>query len=277
MAIESKIQNNENLSIEEQQFLYRTLNNKSTFNEFPIDPDIRFEDLHLRYLYGDHNGQSLTYPETAELDEFIDEWKQTLNSAQNTGDLLMFIRKEYQAKLRELKPSSNDYALSQKKLIMLSKKVFIKAERYFSLISEKIKKIILNDVEIELNEQSFVHILIQHFAETQKPINPEKSQHPTFIRIDYLFEFIESIITKIDESGLYKNDNIRCINFRYREVDFRIYCVDSFKQVKGFKENISFIRLSTFYLIHTTEHLDDIKNNYILNMIDTELGVYLKR
>jgi hypothetical protein len=133
----------------------------------------------------------------------------------------------------------------------------------------------LNGKVIEINEFSIIHILSRHFAQTTKPLN-QKSFHIEDIVPRYLNKQLKNIFDDIDSSNSLNDKAINKIAFQYKNIDYMIWINERTKQIPG-KGNIQFNRLETFYPVVDKADIEDLKENYTLEIINEELKVYVNK
>lgn len=257
-----------------------------SLEEFLID--LKFEDLQMKYLYGDFKGNKITEDEQIELDKYIGNWKELIIKDNHKDELMQYISKETREQLKVLRKSPMFYIdgilrqnflfrAQEAKLLMMSKKVYITVNRLFEYYPDLKTVYALDGHEIEFTRYSMTHILMRHYAQTQKPFQPGKSFHKRLFGLENIIPFLSQIFKNIDDSKAFQNQGVDIINFRYKGIDFRIYCNIEHKQIKGKTGNHPFYRLNTFFPVEEEKERLEIVSYYLPHQIDEELIIYVRK
>lgn len=86
---------------------------------------------------------------------------------------------------------------------------------------------------------------------------------------------LKDIFDTIEQSGLYANNNIGNVHFKYKGIDYAIWINERTKQIKG-QGNVKFNRLETFYPLEEKE-INKLNNNFDYCQINDEVGIYIKK
>lgn len=250
--------------------------------------DLRFEYLQMKYLYGDFKGNKITDSEQTELAKFTGNWKELIKKDNHKDELMQNISKETRDQLKVLRKSPMFYTdgisiqsflfqAQEAKLLMMSKKVYITVNKLFEDYPELKAVYSLDGHDIEFTRYSMTHILMRHYAQTQKPFQPGKSFHKRHFGLESIIPFLSQIFKSIDDSKAFKNQGVENISFKYKGIDFRIYCNIEHKQIKGKTGNHPFYRLNTFFPVEEEKERLEIESNYLPYPIDEELIIYIRK
>jgi hypothetical protein len=258
----------------------------------------KFKFLYLCYFhnllgYGSYQkplGTSTYSPKRGEIENDIaylssvsTNWLNQINIQNHTEELLKQISKETRDALKEVEKSKGlllfrrdkeNYLLNRRATLLQSKYIYCKALQIFEMFDRQDFILNLNGQSIEINEFSIIHVLSRHFSQITKQ-NPTKSFHNEDFDPKILNKQLKAIFDEIENSGVYTDQSINKITFKYEGIDYRVWVNKRTKQVAG-TGNVEFNRLETFYPLTDQEEVMDINDNYELHMINGSLGIYLK-
>jgi len=133
----------------------------------------------------------------------------------------------------------------------------------------------LNQQKIVFDYYSLVHIVTRHFGEIMKPFSQGKDHfHEVFYyndlhaKLKYIFELIEL-------SGLYINQSLKEINFKYYGRIYKVFCENHTFQQRGMPDEKS-LRLNSFFPVSNAQMLRRLENEFIEQRIDESLTVFTK-
>jgi len=250
-----------------------------------------FQDLSGFGQYEKVKGTSIYNPDRKEIDRDIEylkkesnHWNSIISITNHDNELLQQISKETRNDLKIIEKSKGRllfrrdkerYTLSKRATLLQSKYIYCMALQIFEMFDRKEFVIKLNGFDIEINEYSIIHILNRHYSEITKP-NSSKSFHIEDFEPKYLNKQIGAIFQEIENSGLYKDNPITKISFRYKNIDYTIWVNVRTKQVKG-QGNVSYQRLETFYPVVDQKELSELIDNYDLKKVNNDLSIYIKK
>lgn len=242
-------------------------------------------------VYEKIKGTSLYNPDHKEITKDIEylkqvesDWLSTIRIANHSDELLKQISKETREELKNLEKSKGlllfnrdklNYIQNKRAIILQSKYIYCTALEIFEMFDRKDFLLSLNGKVIEINEFSIIHILSRHFAQTTKPLN-KKSFHIEDIEPRYLNKQLKNIFDDIDSSNLLNGKPLNKIAFQYKNIDYMIWINERTKQILG-QGNTKFNRLETFYPVVDKVDIEDLKENYTLEIINEELKVYVRK
>lgn len=221
--------------------------------------------------------------DVAYLNNVKNHWASIVSITNHSNELLKHISKEAREDLKSVernkgkllfKREKDKYAIDKMKVLLQSKFIYCLALKIFEMHSSDDFILNLNGHDIEFNEYSITHILSRHFAEITRP-NPNRSFHNENFIPRQLNIQLKSILEAINNSGVYANQPIQKIAFKFQNKDYLIWTNEQTKQVAGIG-NINYIRLETFYPIENRVDIQDLNTNYTLVQINEEISVYLK-
>jgi len=111
------------------------------------------------------------------------------------------------------------------------------------------------------------HILIQHYAPSQKKFLPRKSYHKPAFKLEEINSILLKVFQDIDEAKIYQGQSIEEIYFRFIGIDYCIYC--------NKVENQACYRIDSFFPAENLQLKQKLHTNYFLFKINEELSVYL--
>ncbi len=265
---------------------------------FKACDDFTFKELYLTYFYNNLSGpfyktQKGKFREVTEQEKIrdfrnlmviSDQWHKQIEIENHQDQILQELSIETRRDLKKLdskysrlnrifKKQKNDYRLKKDKIILQSKFIYLLVKSIIENNDSKDFEIPFSNEIIEFNIYSLVHIVSRHYAEPIKD-NSEKTYHydhfyPTELHID-----LKNILIKIDSLNLIDINKTESINFRFKNVVYKLWIQKRFKQVKG-KGNVQIYRVQTFYPVYLEEEINNLKDNYNEISIDDELTVFI--
>lgn len=279
-----RVQNGENLSLDEQNFMCKCMTYEHQ-KSLSICDDLRFKRLYLKSFDSKQKNYELEEFEEEDLKSFLDEWKKEMKKENHKDGFMNLIAKETRLELKKIFPNfellnkifrHKKYRAEQYEIIGYSKFAFIKIKSVFAEIGDNKIETELNGNKIEIDEYSLIHIYFRHYAQLVKPYNTDdKSYFTPEILVEEVPTILDKIIKDIDASGLYVNDDFNNLNFKFKNRDYKVYCRKATKQIKGVG-NVKVNRVNTFYPIELKEDKDKLKN-YNLVKVNDDLSVYAKK
>jgi hypothetical protein len=276
----SKYQSGKELRLDEQLIYCDCLNPKFLRN-FSFCEDTRFSRLYLEHFISLEGKIPISQEREDELDIFVTNWEPIIKKGNNSDQLIQEIAKETRVEIKNLKSivkapiNSHLFRQKEREILLHSKFIYIKVKRIFGLLRIREAITILNDESIYIDGYSLIHIIFRHYAKDQKPYPSDKSFFMPPLRVDDLLTYLLEIITRINNSGFYKKDEIQKIYFEYYNNIYTIYCKKVQKQEKGLG-NFEIWRLNTFYPTELLDELFDIYRNYQKQIINKDLSVFIK-
>lgn len=302
--IRNKAKKDEYLSEHEKDFfclsIAISLLNDGKWEDYQCCDNFKFKSLYLVY-FTDLSGGGIYYKpvkgkyERVEIEEaqadlsFLKgisrEWEQIINKENHSEELLKQSAKEARLDIKKLENEpeyktdlfargSNRFKGKKRNILLQSKYVYCIALEIFETLEKEDLIFSLNDIEIEFNEYSLIHILNRHYSAITKQYDTGKSFHKEDFIPRILNKQLKNIITAIDASKALQGKSLQKIPFRYKGVDYLVWVEEKVKQVKG-QGNVNYRRLETFYPVIDHSELEKIHLNYNLVMIDGELSVYV--
>lgn len=174
---------------------------------------------------------------------------------------------------------NRNYRFEKMKIILYSKYIYIMAKEI--LESSPKKDLVLNfcGLPIEIDEESLIHILTQHFSPISRP---HKMSTKSFF-YEEIFPRrmniqIGEFFSQIENSGLFDPEIIRGktefkINFSFKGTPYRIWINQRTKSVKSLG-NIDYLAIGTFHPIELPEEVKALINENDLHFINKDLSLY---
>ncbi|HWB64167.1 MAG TPA: hypothetical protein VG603_11690 [Chitinophagales bacterium] len=207
--------------------------------------------------------------------------------ASNPGDSLYCAKVETDEQIRQLDEQpefKNDFYMKGTIKYRLIKRGIILQSKYaYLMMKEEVEKLdkadlffTLNGIDIELTECTILHILFRHYSALTKKYNTGKSFHNTDFHYRKLPEQLRSMLKKIEDSGLYKNDSVAKISINYNGVPYCIRTGDVLqRQVAG--QTMPFVRIQTFYPVEDLDELNTLKTDYKVVSLSGGLELFSKK
>lgn len=283
-GLDDRVRKGDTLTLDEQTFICKciTYDYQKTL---AFCDDLRFKRLFLKHFDSTLNCYILPNHEKEDLSVFLNEWEEVVKKENHKENLLKVLAIETRLELKKILPNFNlfdkifrrkEYRARQHEIVGYSKFAYIKIKSIFSHIGNNKVETTLNGSQIEIDEYSLAHIYMRHYAEQVRPYDTEdKSYFTPEIEIEKVPFVIKTIIDVIEASGIYSTNDISNISVKYEDRDYKIYCKEMKKQVKG--GSIAIVnRVNTFYPIELKQDIDKLLN-YNLHKINSQLSVYLKK
>jgi hypothetical protein len=284
--IEQKLTQKASLTIEEQYFMCVNLDLKSCFRR----PECRDQYFYRVYLLRDENLP--TWGQLSGIDRnrfraLVRQWEKSILNADNTDPLLHASVIETKIEIRNLKKehglndlttASPEIDLKYFELLAWSKFRYILTKKIFDLsIKADYYLLQLNGIAIRFDTKSCAHILTRHFAQGMKQYASDKDHfYDVFGHTDLHLQ-IEKLFVAIDASGLYVNDVVEDISFRYGQIIYKIYVRPGTEFKKGIKGPQHFMRLSTFFPVSDKDMLQDLHDNYEEKKINDQTTIFTRK
>lgn len=307
-ALKKAATGNQFMTEREKEFFCRcvknSLLNDGDVNDYPNCDNFTFKELYLTYwhdIFGTgHYTKLYGYEEKVvpiiervsdleKLKSIATSWEVVISQTNHSEKLLQSVSKEARDVIKALndKPEfnveinpfikgSNFYKYKKWSLLLFSKYIYLMAKEIFEYTNESHFRFNLCGVTIEMDELSIVHILQRHYGEGVKKFQTGKSHFYGEFEPQELNTKFRYILGKIDQSDILSPNDIFKFPFSYKGINYMIWISEKYKQIKGHKENLKFLHLSSFHPITDVGLLTDLKNNYILTPIDSEISVYQK-
>jgi hypothetical protein len=301
--LKHKAINGEKLSEHESIFFCRGVN-ISTIGDGKIEDytccsNYKFKSIYLVYFrdlsgnssYEKINGLTTYLPAKLEVSKDLNylkcieiEWYNIVCNTKHKDELLKQITTETRNELKQIENSKGallfnidkiNYSLSKSATLLQSKFLYCTALEIFEMFEKKEFLLYLNGNEIVINEYSIVHILNRHFAHITKP-NSIKSFHNSDFTPRLLNKHLKSIFEDIDKSKLLLDISINKIAFQFNNIDYHIWIHECVKYLKG-RGKVKFNRLETFYPVKDSKEINDLKQNFKLEVINENLKVYIDK
>jgi hypothetical protein len=294
----------------EKDFLGRCLKfsivDHETIDDFPSLDNSKFKSLYLVYFrdlngagiytkyagYDEKKGHLLYNPPQSEVQQDLhyligkaEEWNGLINSTAQPNELMKETSIEARNEIHELEKIpefQNDpyykgrfrYRNKRKAVLLQSKYIHCLALELFETHAPSDFILNLYGYEVEITPYLIIHILTRHFSQITKQYPTTKSFHNEEFKPGLLGIELKKIFEEIDKSHIIKTFPTTNIQFRYRNTDYSLWISKKSKTVKG-EGTIEYLRVDTFYPIEERQALDKLKKEYKLQMINSDLGVYL--
>ena len=211
------------------------------------------------FIHQDAPDELIEYskPNEGDFERMVEEWGTISNTNQIPGTLEHASSKETKQEIKSLKKeglTENLFNEKYFKLIAFSRFRYGIIKRIFDLRIKSDKYLLkLNGFEIELDYESYAHIITRHYGEIMKGYATQRDYFYDVFHPEKFHQDFELLFTTIDQSGLFKNDPIQEINFRFAGIIYRIYVeVGKTRSVAGKSQPEIYNRLSTFYPLSAT-------------------------
>lgn len=270
-----KAENKQTISLDQQEFMCRCLNNDGQ-KAFTFCDDLRFKQLFLVHFDSSLKGGAMEKSEKDDLRDFVVEWESLMKKENHKEPLMNHLAVETRSELKKVLPNfsfwnrffcRDDYQKRQHEIIGYSKFAYIKIKSIFTNIGRNSEEMVLNGNKIEVNEFTLAHIFMRHYAEQVRLyMTDDKSYFTEEVEIEQIPFVIRDIINAIEVSKFYTVDDFKDINVKYKNRDYKIYCIKYIKQIKG-KGNIETNRVNTFYPIELHKDLENLKNYELKRMV----------
>lgn len=210
---------------------------------------------------------------------FIQEWNCVVGKTNHSEQLLQTVAKETRAELKILQKQFQntnpcilpDLERSKFQMLEWSRFRYIKIKEIFELdIKAEDYKLILNNEQIIYKYSSLSHILTRHYGGIMKPYATNKDHFTEDIHLNQIHIFLKDIFKKIDNSGYYKLDSIKEINFRFNNKIYRVYTE---YENSGYAKTLT---IKTFFPIGDRQMLNKLEEVFIERIIDHGLSVFVK-
>ena len=247
--IDRKIEEGEPLGTEEVWML----GDQRQLDDLPNFPECW--DMYYRRLYLQFFGEPvpgmvpLSQTHLANLSSFIHGWLHHLDATYAPNSLGAASQKETKIQMSDLeKKWANNLSIGNDEkdedltdLIAWSKFRYVLVRKIFELDIKAEKFIlVINGKELSFDYETAMHILTRHFAHGMKPYPSVKDHFYGVFQHDRLHKDFEKIFGVIDNSGVYQNDDVTNINFKFKGIVYKIWSVPVPNSPGNF-------RISTFF------------------------------
>lgn len=268
--------------------------------DFDICKDFNFKELYLTYFHNNLSGpffkakrgkvvevgvREMT-TDYKLLQRISDNWFKEIQIDNHKDVVLQELATETRKELKDLdksyprlrrvhKRQQDEYRLQKDKLILQSKFLYLLAKSV-SEDNEQIDfEIPFSGEVIEFTTYSLIHIVSRHYAESIKN-NVEKTYHYNNFHPKELHADLKSNLIEIDSKQLIDLSQTNNIIFVYKGIVYHLWIEKKTKQVKGIG-NVIFNRIQTFYPIYDTHKIRELKNDYTIVELNSDLSVYVKK
>lgn len=286
-TIDEKYQSGQELSPEETEYYCSVI--RQAPKDFYVDDIENYEICHeywfnflfMKSIYG-LNSLPISYSESQKLNKILHKWYEQIRNTRHSENLLKYMATEIRKEIKEMekntpyKENTNLQINCRKKILALSKHLYITLKYAYCHLKDNEVTIFLNNKKIILDEKFLVHVTKKHFCATSNLHLLDKSYFSKHIDYNSIDTFLQETFHIIDNSGLYKNQDINKISFQYKNISYTLYInkiTKSYHKVGNIKVNA----LSTFYPIEDERELLNLALNFTLQKINTDYSVYLKK
>jgi hypothetical protein len=275
-VVQGKIDRGEALTVEEQYFLCNGIvwGLRSTL---PECSDVFYYEAFMVRNDPRFRPPGLTYTEENERKflQLVDDWDRRINSPRLTDPLMLAEQKEVRLAIksvnREYGKQKHVYSDQYFITIAGSKFRYLLAQRIFQLDIKSDQYLLsLNGQVVLFDYESCIHILARHFGHGMKAFTSEKDHFYGVFRHSHLHLDFEEIFKAVDESGLYVNDSIQDINFRYKGEIYKVFTADQ----KGSSNPQK--RIATFFPVSDSKILSALESSYTEKGINKDLSIFVK-
>ncbi|MBN2571202.1 MAG: hypothetical protein JXA68_03675 [Ignavibacteriales bacterium] len=278
VQVAAKIEANEDLTKEEISNYCFALPYDKKKNYSFCDND-RFEYLYLHKLDNGRTRPKLTENQLNDFKEFIDSWKQFLDSKNYTNRAEQYLIEEHKEQIRALNKEYNtatdisttnsEYNEKLNEIIAYNKYIYINGQRIFTEYRFPIE-MKLSNRDIFIDEKIFFHSMLRHYGQVTKQIRDNKSYFTEDILVEEIFQKVIEFLTKIEAKSIIVENDIS-IRVLFKSVPYQIYTL----RIPDNRGTIKY-RVNSFFPIEDPDKLRLIKEEYEVIEIDLELG-YLKK
>jgi hypothetical protein len=203
--------------------------------------------------------------------KIAEKWNDTVKYQRHSDQLLKSVCEETRKKLKKQNrkctiDESHKILWKSKYIYLLIKKLLLE-NGLETILPYKME---LNQKEVFFTIKGLVHLLFGHFMQsTSSELIAKKSFHNPEFEPKKVHLGLDKIFKKMNKSVLIQEMDIEInisFNFRYKNVDYQLY----------FKQEDSFFCISSFYPIEKNIEKKKIDDNYRLEMIDNDIGLYIK-
>ena len=205
-------------------------------------------------------------------------WYQHVEMNQAPGSTYAASKKETEKEIvnferewdNKVNPNSDEKDQDFFDLLAWSKFRYVLVRRIFDLdVGGDYYILRLNSKEIRFDYESAMHILSRHFGHGMKTYVSVKDHFYGVFRHDQLHRDFERIFSQIDESGLFAQENVTDISFRFKGEIYKIWSlpIDASGQI---------FRISTFFPVSSPRILDKLRFEYTEKTINDELSIFIK-
>lgn len=189
-------------------------------------------------------------------------------SQKETNKELVALRRKWHES-PEIGEAEKDEDLFQ--LIAWSKFRFVLVRRIFEQDIKSDHYVLkLDGKEILFDYESALHVLSRHFAHGMKPYESLKDHFYGVFAHDKLHLEFENILNAIDQSGYYRGQDTKNINFRYNGEIYKIWG-------QQIDQTGSRFRISTFFPVSSPRRLDELNEHYDENPINDKLSIFVRK
>lgn len=302
--LREKARKNQILLEREKDFLCMCLKisslNDGKREDFLACEDYIFKELYLTYFHNNlegpffkvKKGKAVEVSESEKIKDFktlmniSDKWLKQIEIENHKEPIIQELAIETRRDLKKLnqrysglnkifKKQKDDYRLKKDKILLQSKFIYLLVKSVIQNTNSKDFEIPFSNEIIEFNIYSLVHIVSRHYAEPIKG-DGEKTYHydhffPTELHLD-----LKKILHEIDKLNQININNTDSIVFKFKNVVYKLWIQERFKQVKG-KGNVKIFRIQTFYPIYSENDLKEISEIYTEIGLKDNLSVFVKK
>ena len=221
--------------------------------------------------------------DVAKLDEYYRQWNKVFGRNNHSDQLLNLVINEVNKDLKvidgELAAGNikrEEYNYKRKSIVLHSKFIFLRVKRIFE--DSKNTNIIVHfgGLDIEITPWSMVHVLNRHYAKKIKQYVTGKSYHgdaelPFFEDPERLRDILEKIASHAEA----RKCNVDYIVLKFNGLVYTIYTQLQTRHIGGKKT--FFRQLQTFFPLEDPNKLQDIQDNYVEFVVDTNLSGFRPR
>lgn len=299
-VLKTKAINREFLTEHEKEFFYIGVKfsflNDGKIEDYDCCDNPKFKFLYLVYsrdIYGFKKhiitkpSKDIVKKEERKSDLFylkikIEEWKSIIKKEVHVEKLLHESAKETRVGIKGLKKLykykniqgiyTANYIAKENAIILHSKWIYCVALEILEASNPSDFAYELNEIRIEFNENSLIHILNRHFAKILKEYDTKKSFHKEIFIPRILSPQIKKIISIIDNSKFLVGKQINKIAFKFDGQDYIIYTSE-----KKRDENTHIRLINTFSPVGNNYEKSILVANYNLEIINHSFSVYVPK
>jgi hypothetical protein len=271
-AIEQKLASDQELSIEEIWFM----GDHVELDHLPNYPQCL--DMYYRKLYILFTEGLLHSTHLFNFQMLVTNWLDHLEANYNAGSIGEASQKETKIELESLEKKWQDKRVTSEDekdedlfdLMAWSKFRYVLVRKIFDLqIKADYYSLTLDGNEIRFDYESAMHILTRHFGHGMKPYPSPKDHFYGVFRHDELHKDFENIFHEIDKNAFYGDNNPRDINFKFKDVIYKIWTIPVKEAEKAY-------RISTFFPVSSKKLLDKLDTCYQEIKVNKELSVFVE-
>lgn len=271
-VIEQKLASDQELSIEEIWFMGDHVELDHLPN-YPQCLDMYYRKLYILFTEGMLHGTHLV-----NFQMLVTNWLDHLEANYKAGSIGEASQKETKIELESVEKKWQDKRVTSEDekdedlfdLMAWSKFRYVLVRKIFDLqIKADYYSLTLDGNEIRFDYESAMHILTRHFGHGMKPYPSPKDHFYGVFRHDELHKDFENIFREIDKSGLYGGNNLRDINFKSKDVLYKIWAIPVKEVEKAY-------RISTFFPVSSKKLLDKLDTSYQEIKVNKELSVFVE-